>query len=217
MSKATDVEGMVRTCVDTYGRLDILLNNAGVLGKWGPVAELDEADYDKIMNVDLKGVWLCMKYAIPVMVKTGGGSIVNVASHVAYQPQIGSGIYCAAKAGVIQLSRVAALEYIKRNIRVNSVEPGYVLTPMANAHFTAEPGGMEKVGRKRLWAGLVGWRRLPRQCYSWASDDFTYTTGFRGYCGWRYTSFGLPDHSEAVVVMGFVAFLPLALGNGWRG
>ena len=145
MSKATDVEGMVTTCVDTYGKLDILLNNAGVLGKWGPVAELDEEDYDRIIDIDLKGVWLGMRYAIPVMVKMGGGSIVNVASHVAYQPQIGSGIYCAAKAAVIQLSRVAALEYIKRNIRINWVEPGYVLTPMANAHFTAEPGGMDKV------------------------------------------------------------------------
>ena len=172
-----DVEGMVKECVATYGKLDILLNNAGVLGKWGPVADLDEADYDKIIDVDLKGVWLAMKYAIPVMVKMGGGSIVNVASHVAYQPQIGSGVYCAAKAAVIQLSRVAALEYIKRNIRINWVEPGYVLTPMANAHFAAEPGGMEKVRAQTPLGRFGKMEEVARAILFLASDDSSYTTG----------------------------------------
>jgi NAD(P)-dependent dehydrogenase (short-subunit alcohol dehydrogenase family) len=118
-----------------YGRLNIAFNNAGHEGKPGPVAEQSEADWDATIDVNLKGIWLCMKYEIQQMLTQGNGVIVNMASNIAYVGVPQMGVYSAAKAGVLTLTRVAALETIKSGIRINAVSPGAVGTPMAERSF----------------------------------------------------------------------------------
>jgi len=132
VSKAAEAQNMVKTTVDTYGKLDVLYNNAAI-GE--PTIELTadctEENWDKVQAVDLKGVWLGMKYAIPEMIKSGGGSIINTASQVATRGNFGLTAYTAAKGGVVSLSRETAIEYADKNIRVNILEPGYITTPMS--------------------------------------------------------------------------------------
>ena len=132
ISKAEDAKNMVKTTVNTYGKLDVLYNNAAI-GEPAIETTVDctEENWDKVQAVDLKGAWLAMKYAIPEMTKTGGGSIINVASQVATRGNVGLTAYTAAKGGVLSLSRATAIEYADKNIRVNILEPGYIITPMA--------------------------------------------------------------------------------------
>jgi NAD(P)-dependent dehydrogenase (short-subunit alcohol dehydrogenase family) len=153
VSKTADVEALVKRAVDTYGRLDCAINNAGIEGIIAQTADGTEENWNRVININLKGVWLCMKYEIPEMQKQGGGAIVNMASVAGLVGFQGMPAYCASKGGIIQLTKVAALEYAKAGIRVNAVCPGVIRTPMvervtggnpeAEAQFTA----MEPVGR----------------------------------------------------------------------
>ena len=128
VSQGEDVGRMIEKTVDTYGRLDILSNNAGVLRDEGLVADCKEEVFDTIMAVNFKSVWLCMKHAIPKMLEAGGGVIVNNASIAAFLGLPGLGTYAASKGAIISLSKVAAVEYADKNIRVNCVLPGHVGT-----------------------------------------------------------------------------------------
>ncbi|MFC2024300.1 SDR family NAD(P)-dependent oxidoreductase [Chloroflexota bacterium] len=127
--RAEEVKRMIRTAVEKYGKLDILVNNAAV-AIYKPLQQLTEEDFNSVISVNLKGVWLGMKYAITEMVKAGGGSIINVASVAAVMAQLGGSIYSASKAGVIAMSKVAAVENGVHNIRVNCIKPGPHMTPM---------------------------------------------------------------------------------------
>ena len=129
VTKAADIEAMVKKTVETYGRLDYAFNNAGS-GTSGKIADLSEADWDYEINANLKSVWLSMKYEIPVMQQSGGGAIVNTSSQGALLGVANYGAYGAAKAGVIALSRAAAAEYSADRIRINTVSPGAVKTDL---------------------------------------------------------------------------------------
>jgi NAD(P)-dependent dehydrogenase (short-subunit alcohol dehydrogenase family) len=140
VSVAADAEEMVRTTVERYGRLDCAVNNAAVTPDTHPIHELDEAEFDRILGVDLKGVALCLKYEIAQMLAQGaGGSIVNIGSVSSHRPQANNAAYTAAKHGVIGLTKVASLENAPQGIRVNTVCPGAIDTPMIR-------GALETVG-----------------------------------------------------------------------
>jgi NAD(P)-dependent dehydrogenase (short-subunit alcohol dehydrogenase family) len=151
--KTAEVEALVKKTVDTYGRLDCAFNNAGIEGEIAPTADCTEENWDRVVDVDLKSVWLCMKYEIQQMLKQGSGAIVNTASVAGLVGFQGIPAYVAAKHGVNGLTKTAALEYAKSGIRVNAVCPGVIQTPMVERAFRSSPqfgeaaAALEPVGR----------------------------------------------------------------------
>ena len=153
VARAVEVETLVTKAVKTYGRLDCAFNNAGIAGVIQPTVEYAEAHWDRVLAINLKGVWLCMKYEVQQMLKQGGGAIVNTASVAGLIGLPGFSAYVAAKHGVNGLTKTAALEYAKAGIRVNAVCPGAIRTPMFERGARDNPGieeqivAMEPVGR----------------------------------------------------------------------
>jgi NAD(P)-dependent dehydrogenase (short-subunit alcohol dehydrogenase family) len=130
VSHAADVKALVEKTVSTFGGLDCAFNNAGIAHAPKPIEALDEESFDRVIAVDLKGCFLCMKYELPHMIKAKRGAIVNTASVAGLLPEAGSGGYVAAKHGVIGLTKTAAIEHAHLGIRVNALAPGWVRTPM---------------------------------------------------------------------------------------
>jgi NAD(P)-dependent dehydrogenase (short-subunit alcohol dehydrogenase family) len=156
VANAASVEAMVSRAVERFGRLDFAANCAGVAAAMKSTAEHTEESWDHTMAVNLKGVWLCMKYELAQMLKQGGGAIVNIASTAGLVGGPMASAYVASKHGVVGLTRTAAIEYVKDNIRINSVCPGYIDTPMARAAIDAMPGMTEEDAAKFNPIGRMG-------------------------------------------------------------
>lgn len=165
VSRPEDCQRLVSAAVEQYGRLDIAFNNAGIGGESNPVADYSVEAWQKVLSINLSGVFYCMKYEIPAMLKTGGGAIVNMSSILGQVGFANASAYVAAKHGVIGLTRAAALEYAQQGLRVNAVGPGFISTPMIagleqdqqanNLLISLHPIG--RLGRSEEVAELVIW------------------------------------------------------------
>ncbi len=183
VTRAGDVAAMVDACVKTYGRIDVLVNNVGGSAPGGPV-EMSEEVWDAQVDFNLKSVFLACKHVLPMMEKQGGGAIVNIASTSGLRftgnAQVG---YAATKAGVIQFSRVVAVQYAARGIRVNTVVPGQLHTPMVEARLAKQRAGgdVEALLRSRLERIPLGFagdgRDTANACLFLASDEARFITG----------------------------------------
>jgi NAD(P)-dependent dehydrogenase (short-subunit alcohol dehydrogenase family) len=138
VSKAAEVDALIQRAVEKFGRLDLAFNNAGIEGVWVPILKQTEEDWDRTIDINLKGVWLCLKYEIRQMLKQGGGgAIVNMSSVTGLVGAGGAAAYSASKHGVIGLTKSAALETAKNGIRINAVCPAVIETPMEKRLFSA--------------------------------------------------------------------------------
>ena len=180
--------GQVRTLVDeavaAWGRVDVLVNNAGVPGPGVPADLLDEEDWDRVIAVNLRGVFLCAKYAMPHLVASGRGAVVNIASTFGLVGAHAAPAYCASKGGVIALSRQLAVDYGPRGVRVNAICPGYVDTDMDQRRARMAPAAAASALAARQAAASL--QPLGRQADAteiaaavafFASDDAAFVTG----------------------------------------
>jgi NAD(P)-dependent dehydrogenase (short-subunit alcohol dehydrogenase family) len=176
VANSDDVARMIDTAVQEFGQLDVLFNNAGFGGgARAPLAEIDEETFDRHIAVHLKGVYLGMKYAIPVMLRRGGGSIINTASAAGLVGLKHVAAYCAAKGGVVLMTKAAALDYAEDGIRVNAICPGMTYTGLAGADPGAAPPPDARPEQPMARWGLPS--ELAAAALFLASDDSSFITG----------------------------------------
>lgn len=175
---ADEVKSIVERTVNEFGHLDGAFNNAGIMGlASGRVAEGTEENWDKVIDINLKGTWLCVKYEIKAMRKSGGGSIVNTASAAGMSGGFASAPYIASKHGILGLTKAAALECAKQNIRVNAVCPGYIRTPMLEKLTRVGPG-LEQILIDKEPMGRLGTPEEVANAVLWLlSDQASFVTG----------------------------------------
>lgn len=177
VSKDREVKAAVEKTVTTFGRIDFAFNNAGIEGAQAVTPDTSEENWNRVIDVNLKGVWLCMKYQIPVMLNQKHGSIVNCSSIAGVVGFEGISAYVASKHGVIGLTQTAALEYAKLNIRVNAVCPGVIQTPMIERFVHGEEKLQEQLIEKEP-IGRVGQPEEIASAVLWLSSDVSsYVTG----------------------------------------
>jgi NAD(P)-dependent dehydrogenase (short-subunit alcohol dehydrogenase family) len=176
VSKAAQVQTLVQTTVDVFGQLDCAFNNAGIFGRSALLADFSEDDWDQIININLKGVWLCMKYEIPHMLERGG-AIVNASSVSGLVGSKSSPLYAASKHGVTGLTRTAALQYADQNIRVNCTCPGAIQTPMLEHIFSHNPANREKYTAAAPLGRLAKPEEVGEAVAWLCSDASAYITG----------------------------------------
>lgn len=177
VTKADEVKAAVDLAVGTYGRLDVLHNNAGIEGPQADTVNYPESEFDRVIGINLKGVYLGLKYGAQAMLARGGGSIINTASVAGLVGFPGLIAYNASKGAVIQMTRTAALEYAKQGIRVNAIAPGVIETPMVQRLLSTQPEAynafvaMEPVGR------FAKPEEVARVALFLASDEASFVTG----------------------------------------
>jgi NAD(P)-dependent dehydrogenase (short-subunit alcohol dehydrogenase family) len=179
VTNGASVERMVRECVATFGGLDIAFNNAGITGQVSAsVPDADEATFDKVMAINVKGTWLCMKYEIPEMQKRGGGVIVNCGSTAAIRGGAGrAGAYYASKHAIMGLTKQAAMEGATRNIRVNAVLPGMTLTELIEKGFADDREKQQLLFSRIPMARAARPDEIASAVLWLASDESSYATG----------------------------------------
>jgi NAD(P)-dependent dehydrogenase (short-subunit alcohol dehydrogenase family) len=177
VSRAAEVKALVQKTVEKFGRLDVAFNNAGIEGNWIPITEQSEEDWDSVIDINLKGTWLCLKYEIQQMLKQGsGGAIVNMASVAGLIGSAGAATYCASKHGVMGLTKAAALETARSGIRINVVCPAVIETPMGERVFGAPE--MKKFALGLHPIGRFGKPREIAEAVVWmCSDRASFMTG----------------------------------------
>jgi NAD(P)-dependent dehydrogenase (short-subunit alcohol dehydrogenase family) len=172
------VDAMVKQTVATFGRLDAAYNNAGVQNVLAETADTTRKDYDRVMGINLRGEWSCMKFELQQMRKQGSGAIVNCSSLGGLVGGAERGIYHAAKHGVLGFTKSAALEYAARGIRINAICPGLIWTPMADQMVAAGQGDALKAMEKNVPMGRVGRAEEIANAVLWlCSDAASYVTG----------------------------------------
>jgi NAD(P)-dependent dehydrogenase (short-subunit alcohol dehydrogenase family) len=189
VSNSGDVSDMVSHAVQTYNRLDCAFNNAGISGGRGRIHEYTEDDWSRVLNINLTGVWLCMKYEIIQMLKQGGGAIVNTASVMGLVGGSRSPAYGATKHGVVGLTKTGAVDYAQEAIRINAVCPGYIRTPMIEQGILSDPVAEERVVSRHPMHRL-GTPEEIAEAVAWlCSDAASFVTGHAmtvdgGYVAW---------------------------------
>lgn len=177
VSNETEVKQAIENTIHHFGSIDFAFNNAGIEGEQALTAECSVENWEKVINVNLKGVWLCMKYQIPLMIKQGSGAIVNCSSVAGLIGFRGIPAYVASKHGVIGLTKTAALEYAKSKIRVNAVCPGIIQTPMID-RFTHGEAQIQKQLIEGEPVGRVGTPEEVANAVLWlSSDQASFVTG----------------------------------------
>jgi len=170
ISKSSDLEALIQQIINEFGRLDCAFNNAGTAEAPASITDLTEDEWDRVLNTNLKGVWLSMKYQIPALLKTGGGSIVNMSSVYGLKAtSIPLPAYIASKHGVIGITKAAALQYASQNLRVNSVCPGWIPTE-ANDAALEEPS-MKAYAESLHPMGRLGTQEEVAQAVLWLSSN----------------------------------------------
>ena len=175
---ASQVEASVNTAVQTYGRLDCAANSAGITQDVAPTHELQEELWDRVISINLKGIWLCMRYQISQMLQQGGGAIVNTSSSVGLWATANLPAYTASKHGVNGLTKVAALENAQKGIRVNAICPGATATPMIRRFVADSPDHDLDVMAEKSPMGRLGTPEEQAQAALWlCSDAASFITG----------------------------------------
>jgi NAD(P)-dependent dehydrogenase (short-subunit alcohol dehydrogenase family) len=175
VTSAKDAEAIVKSTIDAYGKLDVLFNNAGIAMRL-PVADLPEEDWDRCIEINLKGIFLGSKYAIPEMIKNGGGSIINMASMFGIVGAKIRAAYVASKGGVVNLTRGMALDYAPNNIRVNCICPGFTDTPLIQT-IVPTPEARQALGEDHPMGRLATPLDIAYGALYLASDESSFVTG----------------------------------------
>jgi NAD(P)-dependent dehydrogenase (short-subunit alcohol dehydrogenase family) len=180
VANPADAEAMVEETVKRFGKLNVLYNNAGIEGEANLTARYSVEGFDHVIGINLRGVFLGMKYAIPHMIKAGGGSIINTSSTAGYAGTKGGCAYVAAKHGVIGLTKTAALEYGRRNIRVNAICPGPIATPLLEriaAYQKKKEVTVESMAANSPMGRPGAPEEIARVALFLASDEASYANG----------------------------------------
>jgi NAD(P)-dependent dehydrogenase (short-subunit alcohol dehydrogenase family) len=177
VSKANEVKALVKTTVNTFGRLDIAVNNAGIGHKPSLIHDIEEEAFDRVISVDLKGVWLCLKYELPQMVNQKFGRIVNISSIGGIIAAKGLAAYSAAKGGVNQLTRVTALEYASYGIRTNAVCPAVTMTPLTEDTLRDEPEQFKEMIGSQPLGRLAQPEEIANVALWLCSEESSYVNG----------------------------------------
>lgn len=178
VTRTDDVKNAIHMAVKTYGKLDVLFNNAGIVNNLGDIASCPEETFDRVMAINTKGCFLGIKHAVPAMLKSGGGAIINTGSTTSVSALPGVGAYCVSKHAVIGLTRLAALDYAAKGIRVNAIIPGVVDTPIHHKDgMPPSPGVMQGFLSRQPMSRLIRPEEVAPLVLFLASDEAAMITG----------------------------------------